>query len=188
MRDRPAPPRNPSAVIRSFVIAGTFVVLLVPPAVAFGAPPGPVYVPARAAAAASSRSGAGARGGTQEHFRVPFEVNVRPQPPAETQQHEWIGWRTKPSYLWYQPAWYQPTCAFNGFSAPSSAAPGNEAPAEFTIGSLVDKQSESLFSPANHSYTAGLASSSTASATSSPFALQFSSQSTPCGPSNFVNL
>jgi hypothetical protein len=178
--------------MRSLVVAAAVAALLVPPAVALAAPPGAVYVPARAAAAASTRSGGG-HAGAQEHFRVPFEVDVRPRPLAETQSP---GLRARqlqqPAYLWYQPAWYQPSCSFGGFGAPSSAAmaPGSQAPADFTIGSLIDKQSQTFFSPTQHSYTAGLASSGNAIATStsSPFALQFSTQSTPCGPSNFVNL
>jgi hypothetical protein len=185
-RGKGARARNLGVVVRSLVVAGTVAVLLVPPAVTLGAPSGPVYVPPHATA--SARSGGRAAG--QSHFRVPFDVDVRPRPLAETQQELHGRPVQQPTYLWYQPAWYQPSCSLGGFDAPSRAAlaPNEEAPADFTIGSLIDRQSQSLFSPTQHSYTAGLASNGDAIAATNPVGLSFSTQSTPCGPSNFVNL
>jgi hypothetical protein len=135
-------------------------------------------------------------------FRVPFGVDVQPRPLPESREApaiSWspeLGWRSaaqrrewlpaqNPGYLWYQPAWLQPACLLNNASAGPSASP--MTPPDVTIGSLVDKNSENLFSMAP-SHTAGLAATNNGAATtSSPLGIQYEFQTTPCTAANFIN-
>jgi hypothetical protein len=189
-------------VTRYLAFAGVVALTLLQPAVTLAAPPGgmAVYRPAPPPPppiAASSRDRS-----RQDGFRVPFDVNVQAKPLPESRQSPLIKWSPdmgwgpaayrRPwlaapnlGYLWYQPASYQAACYLNNaFARPSASS---TAPQDVTIGSLVDKNSENLFSLAP-SHTSGLTSSDNSAATaSSPPGLQYEFQATPCGSANVIN-
>lgn len=136
------------------------------------------------------------------HFRVPFGVDVQPKPLPGSREDPAIKWSPEmswgpaaqrrawlpaqnPGYLWYQPAWLQPACLLgNASAAPSSSS---TTPPDVTIGSLVDKNSEHLFSMAP-SHAAGLTAPDNGAATSpSSLGLQYQVQATPCTAASFLN-
>lgn len=191
-----------AGVTRSLAFAGVVALTLLQPAVTLAAPPGgmPVFRPAPMPApvmVSPSRERS-----EPNHFRVPFGVDVQPRPLPESREAPAIKWSPEmswrpaaqrrewlpaqnPGYLWYQPAWLQPACLLNNRFAGPSASPMEQP--DVTIGSLVDKNSEKLFSMAP-SHTAGLtAPNNGAAATSSPLGLQYAFQTTPCTAANFIN-
>jgi hypothetical protein len=175
---------------------------LLTPAVALAVPPGGMAVsrPAPAPARPAARSASSDRT-DWDRFRVPFDVDVRPKPLPGSRESSTMNWSPNASwesaayrrewlappnagYLWYRPAFYQSACPLNNAFAGSPAS--QAAPADVTIGSLVDKNSENLFSSAP-SHTAGMVGTESAATASSPLGLQYSVQATPCGSANFVN-
>jgi hypothetical protein len=195
--------RSFSITVTRYLTFVAVALVIVQPTPTLGAPPGssPVYHPALPAHAAATSSAE--RSASKDRFTVPLDVDVRPKPlPGEQRPameswqtnpqptlNRWREWQVSPGYLGYPP-WYQSACyANNGLFAPynSLAAPaGDPAPADMTIGSLVDGRAKNLFSMAP-SYDAGLTTASNVgAATSSPVAFQYGFQTTPCGPLNFV--
>jgi hypothetical protein len=188
-------------VNRSLAFVAAFALAAAQPAVTLGAPPGRLAlprpaVPAPRAAAPAPR--AAVRGGfaNQADFKVPFHIDVQPQPLMEPQRftlhsagfnphppmfpYRRYGWQSIPGYLWY-PALYGPACyASNNFLGSPS-----EQQQDVTIGSLVDGKSN-LLSPPSHN--AGFAAwNDPAAVSSSPFTLQVG-YSTACGAPSFTNL
>jgi hypothetical protein len=135
-------------------------------------------------------------------FHVPFGVDVQPKPLPGSREVPEIKWSPEmswgpasqrrqwlpaqyPGYLWYQPAWLQPACLLSNASAAPSAS--SMTPPDVTIGSLVDKNSERLFSMAP-SHTAGLTAPDNGAATSpSSLGVQYQVQTTPCTAASFLN-
>jgi hypothetical protein len=183
-------------VNRCLAFFGALAFAAAQPAVTLGAPPaGQVH--ARAAAPAPHAAGGAAHATNQGDFKVPFEVDLRPKPLAET-QHFTIQssagsiWRAALSpYQWYKqsslgnlmyPALYGLGCqtSNNFLGSPSAQQPSN-----LTIGSLVDGKSKLLSSSAPD---AGLAmGKDPGAASSSPFTLQAGFYPTACGASTFTN-
>jgi hypothetical protein len=181
---------------RSLAFVGAFALAAAQPAVTLGAPPGGLAISRPAAPAPH----AAARGGSanQDDFKVPFHVDLQPQPLMEPQpftlrsagfnpqapvsSHRRYVWQSTPGYLWY-PALSGPACY------PSNSfldSPSEQQPADLTIGSLVDGKSN-LLSPPSHN--AGLAAGNDpGAASSSPFTLQVGFYPTACGPPSFTNL
>lgn len=169
-------------IMTRLLIAGTAALAIVTPATVLGAPSPRTAAPsayrATASRSASARAGEFSVGG--DNFRVPLELDMRPRPLPGTVQH--------PSGVWYQPAWYAPTC-LNGLGTPSAASmlPGaSSSPADFTIGSLADERSKNLFSSTpSAGGVSGLGVTGGAASTSSPLTVQYSAASNACGPGGF---
>ena len=191
------------AVTRSLAFAGVVALTLLHPAVTLAAPPGGMAVYRPAPMPAPVMVSPSRERSEPNRFRVPFGVDVQPKPLPESREAPAIKWSPEmswraaaqrrewlpaqnPGYLWYQPAWLQPACLLNGASAGPSASPMSPPP-DVTIGSLVDKNSEHLFSMAP-SHTAGLTAPNNGTATtSSPLGLQYAFQTTPCTAASFIN-
>jgi|SRR5580700_3200384 hypothetical protein len=175
-------------MIRSLLIGASIVAALAPPIVTCGAPvPSggramPVFRPAPARAENAVRPAA------QDHFRVPFDVDVHAKPLAQTNKEAPVysyTWQPRPRYTWYAPAGYQSACyANNLFGVPplSPATPNGVADpaANISIGSLVDSRSRNLFS-STPSHNPGIAPGSNDLAASSPVSFQYEFHTTPCG-------
>ena len=133
-----------------------------------------------------------------DDFKVPFHVNIQPQPLMEqhftlrpaaftprvpVSPYRRYGWQSAPAYLWY-PALYGPACyTGNNFLS----APSDQLPADVTLGSLVDGKSN-LLSPQSYN-NAGYAAGNGPGATSpSPFAFQVGFYPMGCGTPGFTNL
>jgi hypothetical protein len=119
----------------------------------------------------------------QDNFKVPFHVDVQPQPIVVPQHFTPYRrfWQSTPSYLWY-PALSAPAC-YGGNNFLDS--PSEQQPPNLTIGSLVDGKSN-LLSPPSHN--AGLAAGpDPGAASSSPFTFRVGFYPT-CGAPSFTNL
>ncbi len=188
---RPPTDRTLLDMTRSLLVGAAIVAALAPTIVARGAPvPSgaraiPVFRPALARAENAVRPAA------QDHFRVPFDVDVRAKPLAQTDKEAPFysyTWQPRPRYTWYAPAWYRSACyANNLFGVPplSPATPIGVADpaANISIGSLVDSRSRNLFS-LKPSHKPGIAPSSNNLAALSPASsFQYEFQ-TPCGTAN----
>jgi hypothetical protein len=176
---------------RSLLVGAAIVAALAPPIVTRGAPvPSgaramPVFRPAPARAENAMRPAA------QDHFRVPFDVDVHAKPLAQTNKEAPVysyTWQPRPRYAWYAPAWSQSACyANNLFGVPplSPATPSGVADpaANVSIGSLVDSRSRNLFS-STPSHNPGIAPSSNDLAAPSPVSFKYEFHTTPCGTAN----
>lgn len=197
------PVSKSGGVTRSLAFAGVVALTLLQPAVTLAAPPGGMAVFRPAPMPAPVMVSPSRERWEPNRFRVPFGVDVHPKPlpgSREAPEIKWspeMSWRQatqhrawlpaqNPGYLWYQPAWLQPACSLNNAFAGPSSSPMTPPP-DVTIGSLVDKNSENLFSMAP-SHTAGLAApNSGTAATSSALGLQYQFQATPCTAANSFN-
>ncbi len=162
--------------------------VLAAPALALGAPPGgQAVVRATPVSRESPTRGAAAERSTQDQFKVPFDVDLRPAQLPEAAQYRLDPYQPR---AWEAPGYvlYQPACPSGGLLGPSVGltAPAGVAspPQDFTIGSLVDQRSENLFSstPSYTNGSTGLANlGSAGAAASSPLTFQYGLASTPCG-------
>ncbi len=182
-------------VNRFLALVGAFVLAAAQPAVTLGAPRGGLVV-SRPPVPAPHADARGASA-SQDDFKVPFHVNVQPQPIMEPQHftlrsvgfnpqapvspYRQYVWQLPRGYLWY-PALSSPACyATNNFWN----SPSEQQPADLTLGSLVDGKSN-LLSPPSHT---GLAAGNDPGAASSrPFTLQVGFYPTACGAPSFTNL
>ena len=181
-------------VNRSLAACSAALALLVPVA-AFAAPPGafhPVYHP-------TPLSASHGRPGVQEPLKVPFNFSFHRQtqefnPQSTFNPLRWrrYQWESLPPFLPLQSGCSANALASNGVlsspwgpSGESGVAPAQ--PAEFTIGSLVDKRSQKLFSSPT-SYAQDLAASNTGGPeTSGPLTLQYGFTPAPCGAVDSFN-
>lgn len=168
-------------MMRSLVVAGAIALALLPPAVALGAPTaavrgGPIAPP-------PPRSAVG-RPASQDSFKVPFHVDLRPSF-GEPEMHSTLSpyplhrLQWAPQYVGNQPLWYQSGCfANNLFGAPSTLSSDASVGPGVTLGSLADDRSKHLIS-STPSSEPNLALSGGAVVTLQP---------TSCGSANIINL
>ncbi len=176
-------------MIRTFALAGTIALALLPPVVALGAPTpafhsAPVsHLPPRAA---EGRYG-------QDSFKVPFEVDTRSKGGRLDVEplfvpYRWHALQSSSRYLWNQPAWYQDGCFVNSLSGAASTVPSDASVLPgVTIGSLVDDRSKHLFS-FSPSYNPNSPPGSSAAVASSPAGPQYQVQPTQCGSASLFTL
>lgn len=161
-------------------MVSAIVLALLPPAVTLAAPTGvvrggPVAPPPRSAAGHVA---------SQDSFRVPFHVDLRPKLAEPGMQstlspYRSHGWQWAPQYVGNQPAWYQNGCfANNLFGVPSTLSSDGSVGPGVTLGSLADDRSKHLI-PSTPSNEPNLQLSSNAVVTLQP---------TSCGSANIFNL
>jgi hypothetical protein len=199
---------------RFLAFATVLAVALMQPVVTLGAPPGgavfaPVYVGGPVYRPEPVRPATEARASTQDDFKIPIDLKVRPKPLPETVHpgleapseldaqpavypSRWREWGSAPGYLGPVPLWYQPGCYANGGSwapAASVAMPiGAPAPAtNFSIGSLAGDRPQGLFSSPD-SYSTDVGSLSGGAPAPSAPTIQYGLTASPCGAPNFIGL
>lgn len=180
------------AVTRSIAFAGAVALVLVLPIAAFAAPPG--YAPAHPVYRPGPLSASHGRSDTQTPLRVPFNFSLHRQtqefnPQSTFNPLRWrrYQWESLPPFLPLQPGCYANGALSSPWLPTGESGVSPAQPTEFTIGSLVDRRSQKLFSSPT-SYAQDLASSNTGGPqTSGPLTLQYGFQSVPCGASDFIN-
>lgn len=164
-------------------MVGAIALALLPPVVTLGAPTAVVRGGPVAQQPQPPRSAAG-RFASQDSFKVPFHVDLRPKL-AEPDMQSTLSpyrshrWQWTPQYVGNQPLWYRSGCfANNIFGVPSTLSSDASVGPGVTLGSLVDDRSRHLIS-STPSSDSNLPLSGSAVVTLQP---------TSCGSANIINL
>jgi hypothetical protein len=173
-------------MLRTLIVAGAIALAFLPPALAFAVPTGAVR--GVSASALPPPRVVEPRRGTEDSFKVPMHIDVRPgasQPNWESQYpYRWHPLQANPAYL-YQPAWLQNGCYTNNtLGVPPVATSGQASLQGETLGSLVDDRSKNLFSSTpSHNPSSPLSGDALAS---NATGLQLTVQPTACGSNRLL--